>query len=142
MAEAATDLARLGVSIATTSADALEAMLAEAAGNVVMYRSLVAGLGLRADGLDGGGAGIAGRLKIDSLEARPHVFVVMYDAERDRLARIAKDCAALGLDERRVKVAEVEIERLFSAVSRSFDALPAEHREAFRQRLAIELRGA
>jgi hypothetical protein len=90
------------------------------------------------------GRSIAGQVKADSAEAKPHVFVVLYNEERDRLARLAKDCAALGLDERRVRVAEATTERLYDATAKALGAagLSAEQRAAFSKALAAELRPA
>lgn len=167
--EARADLVRLGVSIETTPIEALEAMLWEAAGNVAVLRELVSDLPAHpvvveddddvAEQLEGqphGGAlkrrhagnrGLVVRMGIygpDHLgDGRAHVLVAMYDAERDRLARIAKDCAALGIDERRTRVAEATTERLFAAVRAAIDAagLAPAQREAFTQALAGGLRG-
>lgn len=127
-AEAWADLAKLGVPVDTTPIEALEAMLCEAAGNVAALRLMVWGLDDEIYGPDHTGDG------------EPHVVVRMYDAERDRLARIAKDCAALGIDERRVRIAEGQAERLFTAVSRALEALPDDQRDAFKLALAGELR--
>ncbi len=153
-AEAAVELAHLGVSIDTTPVEALEAMLAEAAGNVVVLRELVAGLRLRSDQVteledDDGtlavitfGGAIAGQVRADSAEAKPHVFVVMYNDERDRLAALAVACAKLGIDERRLRLAEIQTTRLFNAVQRSLEAagLSVEQRDTFSVALAGELR--
>lgn len=171
-AEALSDLARMGVAVECTPIEALEAMLHEAAGNVVVLRELVAQLPLqgavvRIDDVDTelepqprGGAlkrlhapaavvvgvetGIYGRTKPDTLEAKPHVLVVMYGAERDRLARLAKDCADLGIDERRVKLAEADARRMYDAVTGALDAaaLSRPQQEAFRTALASRLRSS
>ncbi len=154
-AEAIADLARLGMSIETSPIEALEAMLWEAAGNVAILRELVGTLGLHADTIllvedvDGEdmvipvtSGGIAGQVRADSAEAKPHIWVVMYNDERDRLGRLAKDCAALGLEERKVAMAGATTERLFSGVARALTAagLTGEQRQAFTQALAKELR--
>lgn len=164
------DLANLGVSIETTPVEALEAMLWEAAGNVAMLRELVAELRQHPvvvevpdevdedlEGQPHGGAlrrrrAEPGRVRVvvpgiygpdHNGDGKPHVLVTMYDEERDRLARLAKDCAGLGLDERRVRVAEVTTERLFGAVKAAIDAagLADAQREAFTRALAGGLRG-
>lgn len=167
--EARADLVRLGVSIETTPIEALEAMLWESAGNVAVLRELVSDLPAHpqiiddpevveqlAEGQPHGGwlrrrqaeGGVVvlrqGIYGPDHLgDGRAHVLVAMYDAERDRLARIAKDCAALGIDERRTRVAEATTERLFAAVRAAIDAagLAPAQREAFTQALAGGLRG-
>jgi hypothetical protein len=168
-ARARADLERLGVSIETTPVEALEAMLWEAAGNVAVLRALVSELAahpvievdperveegaeaqphggwLRRRTADGGTV-----VLVDGIygpdhngDGKPHVLVTLYGEERDRLARLAKDCAGLGLDERRVRVAEATTERLFGAVRAAIDAagLAGAQREAFTRTLAAGLRG-
>ncbi len=169
-AELATaELARLGVAVETTPVEALQAMLDEAAGNVVVLRGLVAGLDPRptiellddsAEDHEEGqphGGWLRRRMTVDGQavtvtsgiygpdhlgDARPHVLVSMYNAERDRLSRLARDCAALGLDERRVRVAEASAERLLGAFRDAVDAvgLAPSVQEALRVALATELR--
>lgn len=145
-------VARLGAQpLTVTGIEALEAMLYESAGNVAVLRVLVGELDLNAE------TGIAVRTGSTSrpAETEPHVLVRMYDAERDRLTRVAKECVALGLDERRVRVAEgaagrfidvvtaamaevgltpEQVERFHAAVVRGLRALPvggaAAHRVA------------
>lgn len=95
-------------------AEAMAAMIAEAAGNVAVYRWLVQGLGLKVDDptVSGGGplglgAGLAvqtgSRAKLN--DAAPHVWVTMYDAERERLVRWSKWAREAGVDERRQEIA-------------------------------------
>ena len=136
-AEAVEELARLGVSIETTPIEALEAMLYEAAGNVAILRSMVADL-------DQGQ--LYGELWHDNGqatgEAKPHVLVVLYNQERDRLAKLAEACAKLGLDERRVRVAEAQVQRFLDAVTGAVAdvGLSAEQQSRFKQALAGRLR--
>lgn len=125
---------RLGIPVEISPIEALEQSLWEAAGNVAVYRTLVGDLGLSLT--DEEGSHVAGYRKV------PHIFVQMYDSERDRLAKIAKECAALGLDERRVQMAEDQAQRLFGAITRSLNAIPVEYREVFRANLANEIRGS
>lgn len=153
-AEATGDLARLGVPVETTPIEALEAMLYEAAGNVVVLRGLVGDLGLEVTGLvydpdletfrapdrDGIAVRTYHQSGIATGEAKPHVLVVMYDDERDRLAKLSEACVKLGLDERRVQLAETQIDRLYQAVNAALRSLPADQADTFRQALAGQLR--
>lgn len=152
--------ARLGCPSEVDPADALLALIYEAAGNVEFYRSLVAELPTHPaadspvpDGEGGvtwqrGEPGIYGRTYhqsgIPTGEAKPHVLVTLYDAERDRLAQLTATALKLGLDERRVRLAEADARRLFTAVSAALHraALTGEQQEAFRAALAAELRSA
>jgi hypothetical protein len=140
-AEALAEAGTLGCSIDVDDGEALVAMRSEAAANVVVYRHLVADLDQ--DHLygalyhkDGGATG----------EAKPHVLVVMYDAERDRVAKLDEVCVKLGLAERREareqRLADAEVERLYLATSAALKAaeLTPEQRKAFTQALAKELR--
>lgn len=156
-AEAAADLATFGVALETTPVEALEAMLWEAAGNVAVLRQLVNTLELRTEkavqvtlddhddtvGVYLTGTAIAGQMKADSTAAAPHVWVVMYNAERDRLAKLAEACAKLGLDERRVQLAEAQVAKLFDHVTGAIAdcGLNAEQTARFKQSLAARIRG-
>lgn len=136
--EAGAELARLGVAIETTPVEALEAMLYEAAGNVAVLRMMVAELGqhhLYGDLYHQSGSPTG--------EAKPHVLVVMYNEERDRLAKLAEACAKLGLDERKVRIAETEVGRLFDHVTGAIAdcGLTAEQTQAFKKALAARIRG-
>lgn len=131
-AQAATaDLARMGVSIETTPIEALEAMLFEAAGNVVVLRELAAAMDKPLAVEQGPG----GAKKLVH-----HPLVTLYNEERDRLARLSEACIKLGLDERRVNLAENHVERLFKAVTGALATLPPELAGTFRTALAGELR--
>lgn len=136
-AEAEADLARLGVSIETTPVEALEAMLWEAAGNVAVLRQMVNDLTPVYGDMYHQNGSLTG-------EAKPHVLVVMYGEERDRLAKLAEACAKLGLDERRVRLAETQVERLLGAVAGAIAdvGLTAEQTGEFKQSLAKRLREA
>lgn len=83
-----------------------------------------------------------GRTKPDTYEAAPHVLVAMYNAERDRLANIAALALRAGVDERRVRLAEADADRVFSAVNGALAAagLTPTQQEAFRLALAAALR--
>lgn len=145
---------KLGVPRVIDALDAIEEMVWEAAGNVAMLRALVQELTQRADGIsvqtddDGersyaanaiaGPTGSTAKL----FDAAPHVLVTMYDAERDRLAQYSALALKAGVDERRVRVAEVQTSRLFEAVTTALDAagLNPQQQEAFRVALAGNLR--
>lgn len=118
----------LGVKVETTPEEALLNQVWETAGNVELYRSLVAQLALHPgeetvdeDGyLSSSQAAIYGRTGNERIvnEAAPHILVRMYDAERDRLVKVAKACADVGISERLVRIAEQQGElmvRIFEA---------------------------
>lgn len=68
-------------------------------------------------------------------EARPHVIVTMYDAERDRHAKLTSEAIKLGLEERRVRLAERDAIELADAYSKSLDdaGLSPEQKERMRR---------
>lgn len=138
-AEANDQLARLGVIIETTPIEALEAMLWEAAGNVAVLRSMIADL--EKGELYGHLYHHTGE---PTGEAKPHVLVVMYNAERDRLHKLAEACAKLGLDERRVRLAEAQVAKIIdAAVAATADVgMTAEQTGKFKQAYAARLRSA
>lgn len=138
LAEAGAELRRLG-ELPDGDVDPTEAMIStvtEAAANVAVYRHLVQQLehhGVvlgQADTDDDGlgrvvlGGSIAGPTGSTAklFDAAPHVFVTMYDAERERLMKWAKMCRDAGVDERRVEVAE-EQGRQLAEVLKAFAAL-------------------
>lgn len=56
-------------------------------------------------------------------EARPNAFVVLWQAERDRLARVAKTCIDVGIEERRVRLAESAGQQLAAVIRSVLDRL-------------------
>lgn len=113
--EARGKILALGIEVDTTPEEAIFAMIREAAGNVALLRAQVAALEATV-----GPDGIAGRTGNEKVrhEAKPHVLVVMYDEERDRLVRYAKVAAEIGLSERMVTLAEQQgqlIAQIFTA---------------------------
>lgn len=117
---------RLGLAVDVEPADAMLAMVTEAAGNVVVLRSLVGRLdtdrvggvpvGVDGDGDVSGGVrpalvGLAGNVNKPA-EALPHIWLTLYNDERDRLVRWAKMCRDAGVDERRVQLAEEQGDQL------------------------------
>lgn len=137
--EANRALARLGQPVETAPLEALELLLWEANGNVAVLRILVAGLPAEA-GADGIYARTYHQTGEPTGEAKPHVLVVMYNEERDRLAKLAAECVKLGIDERRVRLVESQARNVFDSIAKAMVAIPAEHREVFRVALAAELR--
>jgi hypothetical protein len=114
-AEAARDISRLGVTIDLDDGEAVRAMRDEAAGNVVAYRNLIQRLHLgESSGFNDdehrGESGIYTAMYhqtgVPTGEAKPHILIVMYDAERDRLAKLDEVCVKLGLEGRRVALEE------------------------------------
>lgn len=130
------EVRRLGLALDADPLDVLLDQVREAAGNVAAYRLAVEGLRI-----DVGAGGVAGEIGDHGL-AEANVLVRMYDAERDRLTRYAKMCLDAGVDERRVRVAEGDAQRLATAVGRALDrvGLSEEQRGLLRAAMAEELR--
>lgn len=116
---------KLGGRVVIDPAEAMLEAVYEAQANVELYRHLVsmlrpnveAGVGeLDGDDEDGPfmddidrselGGTIAGRIDPANWKAAPHVHVVMYDSERERVMRFSKMCRDAGVEEHRVKLAE------------------------------------
>ncbi len=134
LGEAEEELNRLGVPIEIEPADAMLQMVWEAAGNVAVLRGWIQRLRQAEqliegydeediiDSLASVGQGktvarsqrgvIAGRVDPANWKAAPHVLVVMYNDERERLVRWAKACRDAGVEEHRVKLAERQGELL------------------------------
>lgn len=77
----------------------------------------------------------------------PHIWVRLYGEERDRLARVARTCVEVGIEERRVRVAE-QIGELIAAFGRGLlgefgiDPASEEARLAVRRQLMLVDGGA
>lgn len=56
-------------------------------------------------------------------EARPNAFVSLWQAERDRLAKVAKTCVDVGIEERRVRLAESAGQQLAAVIRSVLDRL-------------------
>jgi hypothetical protein len=56
-------------------------------------------------------------------EARPNAFVSLWQAERDRLAKVAKTCVDVGIEERRVRLAESAGQQLAAVIRSVLDQL-------------------
>lgn len=117
-------------------AEAMLAMVREAAWNVAVLRDLVAQLEARVgsasavvegEAAHGPVPAIAGLLgsTAKALEAAPHVLVKMYDDEREKLVRWSKMCREAGVDEA-VAAAQVrEADALVGVLRGVTDALLA-----------------
>ena len=118
-------LTRLGMPVPTDPIRALRDLLDESNGNVAALRSQLLDLG-------------------PGLPQDP--FLRLYDAERDRLHRVAKDSAAIDLDERRLRIdgatARLVMSTFEAVLARAELGLDVEHRELFKQLFVEELRGA
>lgn len=107
-----------GGQIDVDPADAMLAMVREAAFNVAVLRDLVAGLATEMDAAAPDALGpvpaIAGLMGSTSkvMEAAPHVWVNMYDAERERLVKWSKACRDAGVDEAVVRLEERRADQL------------------------------
>lgn len=118
------EAARLGEMIDVDPIDAILEMVKEAAANVAALRLALAELHIdvRVDG-----TAIAFPSNIDNRGSRdpalPHVLVVMYDQERDRLVRYSKTALEAGVDERRLLLAEQQAQKLGKVVEAAVRAL-------------------
>jgi hypothetical protein len=151
LGEAHAELQRLGHPVEIDPSEAMLEMVFEAAGNVAVLRRLVQDLEHRflsaeaptivefdsdtdkakvvldpdvarqQDALVKAGiAGFTGSEKKPN-EALPHVFVVMYNDERERLVRWSKACRDAGVDERRVELAEKQARLMADAFRQVLD---------------------
>lgn len=155
-AEAARDLTRMGVSIPVEDGDGIRAMRDEAAGNVAVLRRLIQRLDTEVTGLvwnpdreayeppqaDGIAVRTYHQSGIATGEAKPHVLIVMYNEERDRLAKLDEVCVKLGLDARRLRLVEEQARLVGEAQRRALSrTVPAELLPVVLAALAAELRG-
>lgn len=121
--------------------EAIFAMIRVTAGNVMLLQDLVSELDAGV-----GPGGIAGRTGNERIvhEAKPHVLVVMYNEERDRLVRFSKVAAEIGLSERMVTLAESQgqlIAKIFTAALDDPEwGLSKTAREAGKKTIARHLR--
>lgn len=145
--EAQTIVEHLGVRVETTPEEALLGQVWEAAGNVELLRRMVQDLtpavGMSVFGEDGQVihkiAGPTGS-KQKQNEAAPHVLVVMYNEERDRLVRYAKVCADAGVSQQLISLMERHAEQVVTAVETSLEELGVEVTEETRRVLGTHLR--
>ena len=153
------ECAALGVPIETTPADALMEEVREASGNVAFYRELVQRLpthpaddvlvpAVEVEGEDGrpqtipehwerGEPGIYGRTYhvsgLPTGEAKPHVLLQLYNDERKRKLEASAAALRAGIEERQVRIAEADAERIELANVKAFAAMGlADRLEEFR----------
>lgn len=125
MAAAVAEL-QLGGRVEVSHTEAMVEMVQEAYWNVAVYRRLVQSLSLLT--IDGAGdiegddedvvidprilaSGLASRVDPGNWKAAPHVWVSMYDAERERLMRWSKWCREAGVEEAQLRLLEREADR-------------------------------
>lgn len=152
---------RLGIPVPPEEGDPGALLLGavrEAAGNVEFYRSLVEELPTHpepgrwetdATGIRyfrQGDPGVYGptyhQSGIPTGEAKPHILVVLYNEERDRLVRYSKEALAAGVEERRIRLEEADARDLMTAFSKGIHAakLSPEQTEVLRREFANHLR--
>lgn len=137
----ALDLARsrLGMYLDVDPGQALLALIAEAASNVAFYRQRLDLLDQLGDEVDTAPPGAPVRPRGEHYgdlyvrlyhkdgtptgDARPHVLVVLYNQERDRLASLCEKALALGLREREVRIAEQQADVIVGAIRAILDEL-------------------
>lgn len=142
-----------------TPEQALLAELWECLGNIDFYRRQVQRLPARPEddrfvvpnGAEGGSGhwergatGVYGRTYhtsgVPTGEAKPHVLVVLYERERDRLRQIAESMLRAGVEERRVQLAEGEAAWVFAGITAAFTKMGLEGRlDEFRAHFADAL---
>lgn len=153
---------RLGVPVSPEEGDPgalLLGLVREAAGNVEFYRSLVAELPTHPEAGEWGenrdtgqpyfrqgDPGVYGPTYhpsgIPTGEAKPHILVVLYGEERDRLARFTKEALAANVEERRLRLEESDARELMTAFAKGIHAakLTPEQTEVLRREFANHLR--
>jgi hypothetical protein len=113
-------VATYGLAVDVDPLDALLGELRRTAGHVAWLGTLIAQLQHEHADLKHSG------LKQYSAETgttRPSVWVEIYQSERAHLARVAKDCVAANIDERRVKLAEDQGRLVADVIRRIVTAL-------------------
>ena len=148
---------RLGIAIEIDPTEALLREVWETAGNVEFYRTLVQALpthpgdddeiGMKEDGTPifrRGEPGIYGRTYhlsgVPTGEAKPHVLVQLYNAERKHLVEVVKAAISLGIEERRVNLEENRATEVFRAVTQALTAMGmADQFDTFRAHFANAL---
>ncbi len=123
----------------------LEAMLDqvhEAAANVSVLRDYIADLGIEVD-MDNAITLPEETYEKFHVPARVHIMVDLYNQERDRLVKYSKMCLDAGVDERRVRVAELQAQKMAQAFNETLNSVPdltPDQRETLRRTLADRLR--
>lgn len=111
-----------GLPVDTTATEALEGELKRTAGHVAWLQTKIAETPKDDDLVYsvGGGQNTAPAIE-------PSVWVRLYQAERKHLTDVAKACHAVGIDERRVQLAEQQGQLLAQAVQGMLRELGVEH---------------
>lgn len=141
-----------GGQIDVDPADAMIAMVREAAFNVAVLRDMVAELStapLVALGGDESTVMVSSVSSVAMLmgsstklnEAAPHVWVTMYDAERERLVKWSKACRDAGVDEAVLRLEERRADELAGILSRIEASLLALVLAAVPSEVAAAVRG-
>lgn len=108
--KAAQAVEQYGLSVEVDPHTALEEELARTAGHVYWLRGQVGDLD--PDNMYGPVGG--GPQAIPSTEA--HIWIRLYQEERDRLVKVAKTCIDAGIEERRVRIAEQQGQLIATAI--------------------------
>lgn len=135
-AEAARQVATLGLPIDITPTDALLEEVRWTAGHVAWLRGKVAELDpepgrVTDDGHNPGTALTWGTTKVKiggddagiTAEAKPSIWYELYARERDHLVKVAGAALKAGVEERRVRLAEQQGDLVALAITRILDAL-------------------
>lgn len=113
-----------GSRLAISNVDAMLWMLEEAAQNVLFYQDQVRLLKQGKGGKTPEGEYEDGLYSfIPMVGDVEHVMVKKYDQERDRLFKIAADCAKIGLEAKRVEIVQAQAEIFIKAQIAGWDAL-------------------
>lgn len=160
VAQAQDAATNLGIPVEMDPGEALWRELWECIGNVQFYRTQVQKLPTDPEqdelvkelGEDGtanyhwkrGEPGKVGRVYhvsgIPTGEAKPHVWVVLYNQERDRLRQVCSEMIKAGVEQRRLEIAERDAEILFQAQMRALEVMGLSKRlEEFRSAFASAL---
>lgn len=153
--------ATLGLKIEGDPGEILLQELWETASNVAFYRQLVQQLGehsykaqtvqieggpedgeeVRVEAVEGLVGPTYHQSGIATGESKPHIFVVLYGQERDRLTKVATEALKAGVEERRVRVAEDDSAHILSAQVAALVAMGLGDRlEEFRLAFIAKLR--
>lgn len=121
-AKARKDLARFGMPEVIDAHTAIERELHRCCGNVAWIEAQIHQLAPES-GED---------MKADALTAdgKPSPLMVLYWQERDRLARTSRACIELGIEERRVRIAEEQADFVMRAVAAALSELDVDMERA------------
>lgn len=135
-AEARKDIQRLGLAVEAEPIDPRDALseeLARTQASVLVLEGLVSELGLDEGGIYARTFHVSGRA---TGEAKPHVLVSMWQAERGHLTQVAVAAAKAGVEERRVAM-EQERGQLIADLIRAVAGDPELGLEPARRRVML-----